>query len=148
MTKAAERPRRRPALDDVAAAGVSRAMVSIVLRGTPVPGGAPTATSHSSRLPTATVTERRKGYRAAMRAAGSADRVVPGEHGEVGGARAAGILLDRPELPTAVAVFNDRCAVGLLDALSRAPRGRARTPPRTPAPDGAPRADGPAPGTR
>ena len=64
--------------------------------------------------------ERRRGYRAAVRAAGLADRVVPGGHGESDGARAAGVLLDAAALPTAVSVFNDRCAVGLLDALSRA----------------------------
>lgn len=68
--------------------------------------------------------DRRKGYRAAMRAAGLTDRVLPGGHGEADGARAAATLLDGPaDLPTAVAVFNDRCAVGLLDALSRAGTG-------------------------
>ena len=67
-------------------------------------------------------TDRRRGYRSAMRAAGLADRirVLPGGHGETDGARAAATLLDRASLPTAVSVFNDRCAVGLLDALSRA----------------------------
>ncbi|MEQ3552764.1 LacI family DNA-binding transcriptional regulator [Pseudonocardia nematodicida] len=67
-------------------------------------------------------TDRRRGYRAAMRTAGLADRIriVPGGHGEADGARAAARLLEGAELPTAVAVFNDRCAVGLLDALSRA----------------------------
>lgn len=67
-------------------------------------------------------TDRRRGYRAAMRAAGLADRirVLPGGHGETDGARAAAALLAGETLPTAVSVFNDRCAVGLLDALSRA----------------------------
>jgi DNA-binding LacI/PurR family transcriptional regulator len=33
---------------------------------------------------------------------------------------AAAALLGQPELPTAVLTFNDRCAVGLLDALNQA----------------------------
>lgn len=64
--------------------------------------------------------ERRDGYRAAMRAAGLPGRVVAGGHGEADGARAARTLLAGESLPTAVAVFNDRCAVGLLDTLARA----------------------------
>lgn len=64
--------------------------------------------------------ERRDGYRAAMRAAGLPGRVVAGGHGEADGARAARTLLAGECLPTAVAVFNDRCAVGLLDTLARA----------------------------
>ncbi|WP_224391116.1 LacI family DNA-binding transcriptional regulator [Pseudonocardia sp. ICBG1293] len=64
--------------------------------------------------------ERRDGYRAAMRAAGLPERVVAGGHGEADGARAARTLLAGTSLPTAVAVFNDRCAVGLLDTLARA----------------------------
>lgn len=64
--------------------------------------------------------ERRDGYLAAMRAAGLPGRVVAGGHGEADGARAAHALLAGETLPTAVAVFNDRCAVGLLDTLARA----------------------------
>jgi DNA-binding LacI/PurR family transcriptional regulator len=67
-------------------------------------------------------TDRRRGYRAAMRRRGlAADaRVLPGDHTEAAGIRAAQVLLEERELPTAVVAFNDRCAVGLLDALSRA----------------------------
>lgn len=66
-------------------------------------------------------TDRRRGYERAMRRAALADRarVVPGDHTEDAGARAARALLDSGELPTAVVAFNDHCAVGLLDVLSR-----------------------------
>jgi DNA-binding LacI/PurR family transcriptional regulator len=67
--------------------------------------------------------DRRRGYRAAMRRHRLADhvRVIPGDHTEAAGARAARLLLDqgRP-LPSAVVAYNDHCALGLLDALSRA----------------------------
>ena len=64
--------------------------------------------------------DRRRGYRTAMRrhALGERATIVPGDHTEESGTRAAEILLGaRP--PTAVITFNDRCALGLLDALSR-----------------------------
>jgi DNA-binding LacI/PurR family transcriptional regulator len=66
--------------------------------------------------------DRRRGYRAAIRQHGLVDRirVIPGDHTEDSGLRAAGTLLRQPELPTAVLAFNDQCAVGLLDALGRA----------------------------
>ncbi len=64
--------------------------------------------------------DRRRGYRAAMRRRGLGERVtiVPGDHTEESGTRAAQMLLSAT-LPTAVVTFNDRCALGLLDALSR-----------------------------
>ncbi|MHA6795505.1 LacI family DNA-binding transcriptional regulator [Pseudonocardia bannensis] len=67
-------------------------------------------------------TDRRRGYQHAMRRARLVDRarVVPGDHTEEAGSRAARALLDAGELPTAVVTFNDRCAVGLLDTFSRA----------------------------
>ena len=64
--------------------------------------------------------DRRRGYRRAMRRPGLAARarVIPGDHTEEAGSRAARTLLaDR--LPTAVITSNDRCAVGLLDAFAR-----------------------------
>ena len=66
--------------------------------------------------------ERRQGYHDAMRRHGLADliRVVPGGSGEEDGARATASLLADP--PTAVTVFNDLSAAGLLDVLRR--RGR------------------------
>jgi len=66
--------------------------------------------------------DRRRGYRRAMRRHGLADqtRIVPGDHSEAAGPRAARVLLDDGELPTAVVAFNDASAVGLLDALLRA----------------------------
>jgi DNA-binding LacI/PurR family transcriptional regulator len=66
--------------------------------------------------------DRRRGYRTAMRRHGLADlvRTIPGDHTEESGLHAATTLLRQPELPTAVVAFNDRCAVGLLDALNRA----------------------------
>jgi DNA-binding LacI/PurR family transcriptional regulator len=65
--------------------------------------------------------DRRDGYLRAMAARGLAPRVVPstGPTGtETTGIDAAAALL--PDLPTAVVAFNDRTAVGLMDALSRA----------------------------
>jgi DNA-binding LacI/PurR family transcriptional regulator len=67
-------------------------------------------------------TERRRGYRAAMRRHGFAERVriLPGGLTEETGDAAARTLLADDALPTAVIAFNDRCAVGLLDTLIRA----------------------------
>jgi DNA-binding LacI/PurR family transcriptional regulator len=66
--------------------------------------------------------DRRKAYRAAMRSHGLADhaRVVPGAHDEAAGAAAAKVILAESDRPTAVLAGNDRCALGLLDGLSRA----------------------------
>ena len=69
---------------------------------------------------------RRLGYQHAMRRHGLHDRVrvVPGDHTEEAGIRAgiraAAVLTGAAPDPTAVVTFNDRVAVGLLDALSRA----------------------------
>jgi DNA-binding LacI/PurR family transcriptional regulator len=72
--------------------------------------------------PGAIATARRRGYADAMRRHGLAgrSRVLPGDHTEEAGLRAAPLVTggDRPS--TAVVAFNDRVAVGLLDALSRA----------------------------
>jgi DNA-binding LacI/PurR family transcriptional regulator len=64
---------------------------------------------------------RRRGYEEAMRRLGLEDRirVVPGDHSEGAGIRAAAALIGA-SAPTAVVAFNDRVAVGLIDALSRA----------------------------
>jgi DNA-binding LacI/PurR family transcriptional regulator len=66
--------------------------------------------------------ERRRGYRQAMQRHGLADeiRVVPGGLTEDDGAAAAGSLVDGAS--SAVTVFNDRCATGVLDALRQAGR--------------------------
>ena len=64
---------------------------------------------------------RRRGYQRAMRRhrLGAFLRVVEGDRSEESGARAARTLFG-PELsPTAVLTYNDRSAVGLLDALLR-----------------------------
>lgn len=65
--------------------------------------------------------DRRRGYRQAMRRQGGAShiRIIPGEHNEEAGLRAAAPLLDGDRQPTAVIASNDHCAVGLLDALAR-----------------------------
>jgi DNA-binding LacI/PurR family transcriptional regulator len=65
--------------------------------------------------------ERRRGYREALRAHGLEAHVLPGGPTEEDGAAAARRLLSGP-LPGAVTVFNDRCALGLLDVLRRAGR--------------------------
>jgi DNA-binding LacI/PurR family transcriptional regulator len=65
--------------------------------------------------------ERRRGYREAVRRAGLPARIVPGGPTEDDGAAAARTLL-AGLLPTAVTVFNDRCALGVVDVLRRAGR--------------------------
>lgn len=66
--------------------------------------------------------DRRKAYRAAMRAHGLAEyaTVIPGAHDESAGAAAARVILQSAIRPTAVMAGNDRCALGLLDGLTRA----------------------------
>ncbi len=68
--------------------------------------------------------ERRVGYKTAMRRAGLGEQiwVVGGGLTEDAGADAAKRILREAPRTTAVAVFNDRCAVGLLDTLRRAGR--------------------------
>lgn len=67
--------------------------------------------------------ERRRAYRAAMRKHGLAHeiRVLPGDHTEESGSATAEVLLaEGASMPTAVLAGNDRCALGLLDAVWRA----------------------------
>ncbi|MGV0770193.1 LacI family DNA-binding transcriptional regulator [Mycobacterium syngnathidarum] len=65
--------------------------------------------------------DRRRAYRAAMRAHGLDHEitVIPGAHNERAGAEAARRMLHAPALPTAVLAGNDRCALGLLDVFTR-----------------------------
>ena len=65
--------------------------------------------------------ERRRGFREAVRRHGLDARVVAGGLTEDDGTAAARVLLAGP-LPGAVTVFNDRCALGVLDELRRAGR--------------------------
>jgi DNA-binding LacI/PurR family transcriptional regulator len=71
---------------------------------------------HGGRAPGAA--ERRRGYLTEMRTAGLADRtrLIPGGLTEDDGEAAAALLGD-PGRPTAVTVFNDHCAAGLIAAL-------------------------------
>jgi DNA-binding LacI/PurR family transcriptional regulator len=82
-------------------------------------GHADIAHVHGRRAPGAA--ERRRGYREAMRRAGLDGRVrlVEGGLTEEDGERAARTLLDGP-MPSAVTVFNDLCATGLLGAVRAA----------------------------
>lgn len=70
--------------------------------------------------------ERRRGYRAAIRRSpGLAETVLPGGLSELEGAEAAQAFLalgDRHQRPTAVAAFNDRCAIGFVDVVRQAGR--------------------------
>jgi DNA-binding LacI/PurR family transcriptional regulator len=65
---------------------------------------------------------RRRGYQRAMRAHGLGDliQVIRGGNTEESGLSAAHALLGVDPRPTAVLTFNDRAAMGLLDALVRA----------------------------
>jgi DNA-binding LacI/PurR family transcriptional regulator len=65
---------------------------------------------------------RRRGYQRAIRRQGLGEhlRVVCGDHTEESGLRAARTLVQADPAPTAVLTFNDRSAVGLLDARVRA----------------------------
>ncbi|ODU02038.1 MAG: LacI family transcriptional regulator [Pseudonocardia sp. SCN 72-86] len=74
---------------------------------------------HVDGGPTDIASGRVRGYREAMGRLGLEPRVVPGDQTEEAGIEAARTLLDG-ELPTAVVCFNDRIAIGLLDALVRA----------------------------
>lgn len=67
-------------------------------------------------------TDRRRGYRTAMRRHGlhAYIRVLHGDNTEAAGERAARNILDGGDLPTAVVAFNDQSAIGLLAALARA----------------------------
>ncbi|MEU9897312.1 LacI family DNA-binding transcriptional regulator [Streptomyces phaeochromogenes] len=67
-------------------------------------------------------TDRRRGYRTAMRHHGldAHIRVLHGDHTEAAGERAARKLLDGDALPTAVVTYNDQSAIGVLAALARA----------------------------
>lgn len=66
--------------------------------------------------------ERRRAYRAAMRKHGLTEyiRVLPGDQTEESGSAQAKVLLaEGSRMPTAVLAGNDRCALGLLDAVWR-----------------------------
>jgi DNA-binding LacI/PurR family transcriptional regulator len=67
-------------------------------------------------------TERRAGYRSAMRRAGLTPRILSGGPTEDHGARAAKLILDDYPTASAVTVFNDRSAVGLLDVIRQSSR--------------------------
>lgn len=66
--------------------------------------------------------DRRRGYEAAMRARGLQDqiRIVPGGADEAAGAAAAGPLAERAGDVSAITAFNDHCAAGVVDRLTRA----------------------------
>jgi DNA-binding LacI/PurR family transcriptional regulator len=66
--------------------------------------------------------DRRRGYRTAMRRHHKNQyvRVLAGGSAEGDGWRAADQLLQLDQLPTAVTAFNDHCAVGVIDRLTRA----------------------------
>ena len=66
--------------------------------------------------------ERRHGYRRGMRATPAlAEDVLPGGLTELEGADAAAAFLSRrDDRPTAVAAFNDRCALGFVDVVRQA----------------------------
>ncbi|MEV6175159.1 LacI family DNA-binding transcriptional regulator [Streptomyces sp. NPDC051954] len=67
-------------------------------------------------------TDRRRGYRTAMRRRGleAHIRVLRGDHTEAAGEQAAYQIIEGGDLPTAVVAFNDQCAIGVLTALARA----------------------------
>ncbi|WP_405736039.1 LacI family transcriptional regulator [Streptomyces sp. NBC_01537] len=64
-------------------------------------------------------TDRRRGYRTAMRRHGldAHVRILHGDNTEAAGERAARRLLGSGDLPTAVVAYNDQSAIGVLTAL-------------------------------
>ncbi|MEV5408850.1 LacI family DNA-binding transcriptional regulator [Thermopolyspora sp. NPDC052614] len=66
--------------------------------------------------------DRRGGYEAAMREHGLENeiRTVFGGATESDGVAAAEVLLAQGDLPTAIAAYNDHCALGVLERLARA----------------------------
>ena len=66
-------------------------------------------------------TDRRRGYQTAMHRHGLSEfvTVLPGGLSEEDGASAARALLTLESRPSAVVVFNDQCATGVLDAFLR-----------------------------
>jgi DNA-binding LacI/PurR family transcriptional regulator len=69
-----------------------------------------------------TASDRRRGYRTAMHRHGLDDlkRIITGDYTEQAGIRAADVLLAAEQMPTGIVAVNDRCAIGVLDALLRA----------------------------
>jgi len=66
-------------------------------------------------------TDRRRGFRRALRRHGLTEvAVLDGGGDEAAGTRAAELLLEADELPTAVTAFNDRVALGLIERFGRA----------------------------
>ena len=59
---------------------------------------------------------RRRGYETAMGAAGLAPQIIEDAADEDGGRRAAGLVLDGPDRPTALLCATDRMAIGALAA--------------------------------
>ena len=112
------RPVRHRAIDVVRtddAAGISQAVNHLVQLGhrriAHIDGGSAPGSA-----------ERRRGYREALQQHGlaHATQILPGGLTEDDGAAAARTLLETHPRPTAVTVFNDRCATGALDVLRRA----------------------------
>ncbi|GAQ65233.1 LacI family DNA-binding transcriptional regulator [Streptomyces scabiei] len=68
------------------------------------------------------VSDRRRGYRSAMRrnTLDAHIRVLHGGGTELAGEQAARHLLESGDLPTAVVAYNDQCAIGMLTAFRRA----------------------------
>ena len=66
--------------------------------------------------------DRRRGYEAAMRRHCLDDQQLSfaGDHTEKAGSAAARTMLARSQRPTAVIAFNDPCALGFLDTVTRA----------------------------
>lgn len=66
--------------------------------------------------------DRRRGFRTAMRRHGLDEhtRIITGGYTEQAGIHAAQVLLADEHLPTGLVAVNDRCAIGLLDAMLRA----------------------------
>jgi len=78
--------------------------------------------AHVHGGPGPVATARRRAYRAAMRRHGLDRniRVIRGGDSHDDGVRATPLLLDGPNLPTAVIGYNDDVAAGLLESLARA----------------------------